>query len=574
MKKFFKMVLAVICGILLLNLLLVAIISGLATPSKPTVPTEGVLRIDMSKIVISEQTQEADPMTMIQSRGQEIRQIGIWDATQALKAAAADPGIKYIYLKTDGNTTGLALADEFRKALADYRTESGNPVVSYIESPSTGSYYLSTVADKIYMAPHPGAMYSLNGVSSQLIFLGDLLKKLGVNVQLIRHGKYKSAGEMYTRSSSSAENREQNQRMVNSLWENLAAEIASSRGISVEQLNDAIDNLKLCLPQDFVDCGLVDSLLDREALEEQLAVLAVADSYKKVTMINFADYAESKVKPSKATKKLAVIYADGQIVDGSELTEVAGDRFASIIEKVRNDKSVKAVVLRVNSPGGSVLASDKIKHELDLLKAEKPLVASYGSLAASGGYWISNNCEKIFTSPYTLTGSIGVFGMIPEFSKTASNVLHVGVESVSSSKHGDMYGLMRPFDQTEYNYVLRSIEDIYDRFTTIVSEGREIPKADVDAIGQGRVWTGADAIGIKLADEYGTLADAIAYVADLAGDPDLANWNVKGYPAPLTMMEQMMTTFNGEQEDYTVRIARELSKPRVLARLPYEIKLY
>ena len=574
MKKFFKMVLAVICGILLLNLLLIAIISGLATPSKPTVPAEGVLRIDMSKIVISEQTQEADPMTMIQSRGQEIRQIGIWDATQALKAAAADPGIKYIYLKTDGNTTGLALADEFRKALADYRTESGNPVVSYIEAPSTGSYYLSTVADKIYMAPHPGAMYSLNGVSSQLIFLGDLLKKLGVNVQLIRHGKYKSAGEMYTRSSSSAENREQNQRMVNSLWENLAAEIASSRGISVEQLNDAIDNLKLCLPQDFVDCGLVDSLLDREALEEQLAVLAVADSYKKVTMINFADYAESKVKPSKATKKLAVIYADGQIVDGSELTEVAGDRFASIIEKVRNDKSVKAVVLRVNSPGGSVLASDKIKHELDLLKAEKPLVASYGSLAASGGYWISNNCEKIFTSPYTLTGSIGVFGMIPEFSKTASNVLHVGVESVSSSKHGDMYGLMRPFDQTEYNYVLRSIEDIYDRFTTIVSEGREIPKADVDAIGQGRVWTGADAIGIKLADEYGTLADAISYVADLAGDPDLANWNVKGYPAPLTMMEQMMTTFNGEQEDYTVRIARELSKPRVLARLPYEIKLY
>jgi len=574
MKKFFKMVLAVICGILLLNLLLIAIISGLATPSKPTVPAEGVLRIDMSKIVISEQTQEADPMTMIQSRGQEIRQIGIWDATQALKAAAADPGIKYIYLKTDGNTTGLALADEFRKALADYRTESGNPVVSYIESPSTGSYYLSSVADKIYMAPHPGAMYSMNGVSSQLIFLGDLLKKLGVNVQLIRHGKYKSAGEMYTRNSSSAENREQNQRMVNSLWENLAAEIASSRGISVEQLNDAVDNLKLCLPQDFMDCGLVDSLLDREALEEQLAVLAVVDNYKKVTMINFADYAESRVKASKAPKKLAVIYADGQIVDGSELTEVAGDRFASIIEKVRNDKSVKAVVLRVNSPGGSVLASDKIKHELDLLKAEKPLVASYGSLAASGGYWISNNCEKIFTSPYTLTGSIGVFGMIPEFSKTASDVLHVGVESVSSSKHGDMYSLMRPFDQTEYNYVLRSIEDIYDRFTTIVSEGREIPKEDVDAIGQGRVWTGADAIGIKLADEYGTLADAIAYVADLAGDPDLANWNVKGYPAPLTVMEQMMTTFNGEQEDYTVRIARELSKPRVLARLPYEIKLY
>ena len=229
------------------------------------------------------------------------------------------------------------------------------------------------------------------------------------------------------------------------------------------------------------------------------------------------------------------------------------------------------MVLRVNSPGGSVLASEKIMAELDLLKAEKPLVASYGTYAASGGYWISNNCEKIFTSPYTLTGSIGVFGMVPEFSKTASDILHVGVETVSSNKHGDMYSLTRPFDQAEYNYMLRSIEDIYDRFTTIVSEGREIPKDDVDAIGQGRVWTGDDALGIKLVDEFGTLEDAIAYAASLAGDEDLANWNIKAYPAPLTMMEQMMNTLNNKKEDYTVRIAKELQTPRIVARLPYEI---
>lgn len=573
MKNFLKMVLAVICGILLLNILIIAVFSGLATPSKPVVPSEGVLRIDMSKIVISEQTQEADPLSMIQAGGEMVKAIGIWDATQALKAAAQDPGIKYIYLKTDGNSTALALADEFRQALAEYRQVSGNPVISYIESPTTGSYYLASVADKIYMAPHPGGMYNINGISSQMFFLGDLLKKLGVNVQLIRHGKYKSAGEMYTRGSSSPENREQYQCMVNSLWENVAAGIAERRVISVAQLNDAIDGLKLCLPQDFVDCGLVDALLSREELENQVAVLAVADNYDKVTMIDFADYVEAKAVASKASKKIAVIYADGEIVDGSGIDNVSGDRFASIIEGVRKDKRVKAVVLRVNSPGGSVVASDKIKHELDLLKADKPLVASYGSMAASGGYWISNNCEKIFSSPYTLTGSIGVFGMVPEFSKTASDVLHVGVETVTSNKHGDMMSLTRPFDKDEYNYVLRSIEDVYDNFTTIVSEGREIPKAEVDAIGQGRVWSGRDALGIKLIDEFGTLNDAIAYAAELAGDEDLNNWNVKAYPAPLTIMEQMVSAMNGKQEDYTVRVARGLKEPKVLARIPVEIRL-
>ena len=571
MKKFLKMVLAVICGILLLNIIIIAIFAGLATPSTPSVPSEGVLRIDMSKLVISEQTREDDPISTLQAGGQMISIIGIWDATQALRQAADNPCIKYIYLKTDGNTTDPALLDEFRTALEEYRLRSGNPVISYIESPTTGSYYLSSVADKIYMTPHPGAMLSVNGVSNQMFFLGDLLKKLGVNVQLIRHGKYKSAGEMFTRGNSSPENREQYQAMVNSIWKNMAEGIAARRGISTEQLNDAVDKLKLCLSQDFVDCGLVDALLDREELENQLAVLAVADSYDKVTMIDFAEYVTSTVLPAKAGKKIAVVYAEGNIVDGSADTDVAGDRFASIIEGLRKDRKVKAVVLRVNSPGGSVLASEKIKHELDLLKAEKPLVASYGSYAASGGYWISSNCEKIFTNPFTLTGSIGVFGMVPEFSKTASDVLHVGVETVSSNKHGDMYSLTRPFDKAEYDYMLRSIEDIYDRFTTLVSDGRGIPKEEVDAIGQGRVWTGDDAIKIGLADEAGTLADAIAYAALLAGDEDLANWSVKAYPTPLTVMEQMMKTLENKQEDYSVRLARELKTPKIVARLPYEI---
>ena len=574
MKKFLKMVLAVICGILLLNLLTIAIFAGLAGGnSSPSVPSEGVLKIDMSKIVIAEQSGPADPLAMLQSGGKQVVTLGLWEAVCAVNAAADDPGIKYIYLKTDGNSTAVATLSEFRKALANFRTKSGKAVVAYMEAPSTGSYYLASVADKIYMTVHPGATTLVNGISTQMIFLGDLLKKLGVNVQLIRHGKYKSAGEMYTRGSSSAENREQYQVMVDSMWDTVSEEIAASRGITVEELNDAIDNLKLCLSEDFLFCGLVDELLDRDGLKKQLATLAVEEKFSNVKMIPFADYTAAKVVPSNGKDKIAVIYADGEIVDGEAEQNIAGDRFASIIEKIREDKNVKAVVLRVNSPGGSVLASEKIKAELDRLGAEKPLVASYGNYAASGGYWISNNCDKIYSDALTLTGSIGVFGMVPEFSKTASDILHVGVESISSNKHGDAYGLMRPFDKDEYNYMLRSIEDIYTRFTKIVAEGRDLAVERVDEIGQGRVWTGRDALGLGLVDELGTLEDAIAYAASLAGNEDVSAWNIKGYPAPLTTMEAMMSSINGPKEDYAVRLAKKVSESTgIYARLPYELK--
>ena len=573
MKNFLKMVFAVICGILLLNALVFAIIAGLAGISAPSVPSEGVLKIDMSKVIIAEQSRETDPVAMIQSGGKPIVTLGIHEAVSAINAAAEDPGIKYIYLKTDGNGTDAAHLSEFRRALQNFRTGSGKAVVAYIESPSTGSYYLASVADKVYMTSHPGAMMQVTGVGTQMMFLGDLLKKFGVNMQLIRHGKYKSAGEMYTRNSASAENREQYQVMVNSMWGALADEIAASRGISVEELNLAIDGLKLCMPEDFIECGLVDELLDRDGLKKQLATLAVEDKFEKITMIPFADYTAAKVVPSKAKDKIAIIYADGNIIDGEDEQNVAGDRFASIIEKVREDKTVKAVVLRVNSPGGSVIASDKIKAELDRLGEEKPLVASYGAYAASGGYWISANCSKIYSDAVTLTGSIGVFGLVPDFGKTASDVLHVGVESITSNKHGDMYGLMRPLDQAEYNYQLSSIEDVYERFITLVSEGRDIPVKRVDEIGQGRVWTGVDALELGLVDELGTLEDAIAYAASLAGNDDVTAWNIKGYPAPLTMMEELMSSINGPKEDYAVRLQKELGKTGIYARMPMTLEI-
>ena len=583
MKDFLKYTAAVICGFLIMlgfGFLGALVASGSSTPS---IPKSGVLAIDMSKVSIGEQSRDGSTLSML--GGESSSTIGIWDAVQAVNTAATDPAVKYIYLRTDGSMSGIAALEEFRAALADFRTYSGKAIVSYIESPTSGSYWLASVADKVYMTAHEGATTMINGVSSQMMFLGDLLDRLGVNVQLIRHGKYKSAGEMYTRSSASPENREQYQRMVDSIWETMASEIAASRGITVERLNAAVDGLELNMPQDFVDCGLVDELMTSEELKEQLAVLAVEDDFKDVSMIPFSDYVAARRPVSKASKKIAVVYAEGGIVDGSGKSEVAGDRFAQMIADVRADSTVKAVVLRVNSPGGSVLASEKIKTELDLLKQTKPLVASYGDYAASGGYWISTNCDRIYSDATTLTGSIGVFGMVPDFSKTANDLLHVNIETISSNRHGDMYSGMRPFDQAEYDYMLESIESIYDRFTTIVSDARSLPKETVDAVGQGRVWTGSDAMVIHLVDEIGGLGDAVSYAAVAAGDPDIANWSVTGYPKPMSQMEELLEMFGsgvmsgsvpeglaGKAEALTEKL-EDLSKPVVLARMDAEIEI-
>jgi protease-4 len=515
-----------------------------------------------------------DPTSILVGSGTPTDVIGIWDAVQALNAAAEDPAVKYIFLRTDGNATGVTALGELRVALDRFRT-SGKPVVSYMESPGTASLYLASVSDKVYLNSSLGLTPQFTGVGSQMFFLGDLLNRLGVNMQLIRHGKYKSAGEMYTRSSSSPENREQYQRMIDSMWEVIGTTIAESRGISIEELNADIEELKLRLPQDFVDRKLVDELLDRKGLEDKLATLAVVDKYKDIKWISFKDYVDAKIVSGKAKQKIAVIYADGEIIDGKAKSNIAGDRFASVIEKIAADSTVKAVVLRVNSPGGSVTASEKIKNELDRLQEVKPLVASYGDYAASGGYWISNRCDKIFSDATTLTGSIGVFGLVPDLSGTAKDIAHVGVESVTSHKHGDMYGLMRPLDAEEYDFMLTGIEAVYDRFTTIVSEGRSIPKETVDEIGQGRVWTGADALNINLVDEIGTLEDAIRYAATAAGEPDLAKWNVKGYPRPLTPMEQFMEMVGSgsKDEDVLVSVLKKITKPQVLARLDTDIRI-
>ena len=590
MKEFVKMTLATIAGLFLFGFvaffLFFAMVGAIASigSSQPVMPREGVLQINMSTMTLTEQTQEEDPFASLAGSG-SVTPVGIYSAIKAVNAAATDPAVKFIYMKPDGASGGIAQIEEFRKALENFRN-SGKAIVSYIENPSNASYYLASVSDKIYMTSYEGGMNMFSGLSSQMIFLKDILDRLGVNVQLIRHGKYKSAGEMYIRNSASPENMEQNTEMVESVWNSWAVEIAQSRDISVEDLNAMLDNLELNFPSDFLEKGLVDELFTREELQQQLCDLYSASRFEDIQAIQLPDYAKLKdVDNFKAKQKVAVIYAEGNIVDGDAKQEVAGDRFAKVIADVRKDSTVKAVVLRVNSPGGSVLASEKIKAEIDLIqKRGIPVIASYGDYAASGGYWISANCDKIYSNATTLTGSIGVFSMIPDISGTLEDKVHVNITPVNSNKHADMYGMMRPLDQAELDYMQASVENIYEKFTGLVAEGRDMTVPAVDEIAQGRVWTGAEALEIGLVDEIGTIEDAIIYAAFcIDGVQSLNDVQIAAYPKPLTTMELLLESFGGGESVFAGTAFEGIETAfknwsssesgKVYARLPYEFSI-
>ena len=591
MKDFVKMMLAVICAFIVMQVLgfflLFAMVGAMSLGGNKTVlPREGVLDIDMEQFTLGEQTQDDSFNPGISMLGMSAggSTVGLWDAVQAIEAAAADPGIKYILLRADAASGGTSFLEELRAALAEFR-KSGKAVVAYTESPSAGSYYLASVADKIYMTSYHGGSPQMTGIASQMIFLKDLLDKLGVNYQLIRHGKYKSAGEMYIKNAPSAENREQYQVMVNSLWKTISTVTAESRGLSVEKYNDLIDNLKLNFPEDFLENGLVDELLDHEGLVGKLCDLAQVEKSEDLHLVSLLDYVNAKVNRLRGKENVAILFADGEIVEGKGYQDIASVRFVAEIDKIRKDKTVKSVVLRVNSPGGSVIASEKIRTALKLLMDEKPVVASYGNYAASGGYWISAGTQKIFSDATCLTGSIGVFSMIPEFSKTISKV-GVNLVTVGSNKHSDMYSLTRPFDAEETASMQAYIEDVYERFVGLVAAGRSLETQQVDDMAQGRVWVGTDALGLGLVDEIGGLREAVDYAASLAGFLSKGDYHVVTYPAQLSQTEQLLDMFSGSKEAPSIlegtpfealgkslQGLRENEPTQVYARLPYDIEI-
>ncbi len=542
--KFLKSLLAAILGSFialgLLFLLAIGMIGALMpTEETVSVAPSSVLKIDLGS-TIGEQT-VSDPLDLssIVPYAGSTSSIGILDAVRAIDYAATDPAIKFIYLTNCGYSSGLAYMEELRGAVERFRT-SGKPVIAYGENFSFGGYYLASAADKIYADEF--ASNNILGVATTIIFLKDILDRFGVEMQLIRHGKYKSAGEQFIASDISEANREQNQAMVDALWQAAAGSICESRGIALSDLDRMVNNLELNTAQDMIEAGLVDELRTVNGMEQELVTLSGAEKLKDVKMITLDKYIKARIKTDyKAKEKIAIIYADGQINPDGSSEGITADKFQPIIRDIRADSSVKAVVLRVNSPGGSVQPAEIIRTELELLQQDKPLIVSYGTMAASGGYWISAGADKIYSNNTTLTGSIGVFSMLPSMEKTFKEIAHVNPVTIRSHRHADMGSMTRKLDRQEVAAFQAQVEMIYDHFINIVAEGRGLTPERVDEIAQGRVWCGNEALGIDLVNEIGGIKDALDYAAVAAG---LDSYRIEAWPKAKNSLDKLMEGLN------------------------------
>ena len=540
MKNFFKIVLGTFVGSLIALtvgfFLMLGFIGSMASFSetKPVVPKSAILSIDFGTR-ISEQSID-DPFSSINPlQGTSGKTQGIYSLIRSIDKAATDPAIKFIYMNLSSLNAGITHTEELRSALERFRT-SGKPVIAYADNFSQPAYYLSTVADKIYLSPT--GMLPLTGVSISTIFFKDLLDKLGVEVQLVRHGKFKAAAEQFISNKMSPENREQLQAYVNAVWSTWASQIASAREIPVEKINLLADNLSLSTAQDALEAGLVDELLYKDQLIEKLTTLFGVEDEKDLKMITTTNYDKATHKVDfKEKNKVAIIYANGDIIMGKTENNIASDSFMEHISKVRKDSTIKAVVFRVNSPGGSAQSSDIIERELALLMENKPVVVSMGDYAASGGYWISAKANKIFTNNTTLTGSIGVFSMVPNFQKAMNKHLSVNAESVNSNKYSDLMSGYRPLESTESEFLRSAVEKIYTDFINLVAQGRNMTPEKVDEIAQGRVWAGKDALGIGLADQQGGLYDALLSAASMAG---LEGYRIVEYPVQKSAIDRLV----------------------------------
>lgn len=516
-KTFLAGLLAVIVGTFLVFFLWIFILLGIAGSMEKSVAVhpESILKIDFSEVLTD--APSSDPLAGIDLMTlQTTRQLSLFKALRAIEAAGADDRIKGIYLRMNGGggVTGSALLEELREALLEFK-QSGKFIVAYNETYSQGQYYLASVADKIYLQPEGGMEWS--GLASDVMFYKGLLDKLDLRAEVFRPTacKYKSAVEPFILDKMSAANREQMQALVNSMWGTISSAVCESRGIDSVKMRRITDNLQVTLPEEALEYGFVDSLLYEDQMEDVFAELGVSDDYDFITLGDYASQVGADLKNISADQ-VAIVYADGQIVDGEGYgKEIYGNTLAAKIAGVRDDEKVKAVVLRVNSPGGSALASDVIWREVELLRAEKPVVVSMGSYAASGGYYISCPADVIVADKLTLTGSIGVFGMILDTREALKNKLGITIDGVQSNASSSFLAT-QPLTPVQRSMIMRGVDKVYTTFTNDVAEGRNLPIEKVLDIAGGRVWSGADALGIGLIDTYGGLKTAIALAVDKA----------------------------------------------------------
>lgn len=521
MKQFFKYFLASGLAYIVFGLLFLFIIIGIGStmfkgPEPVSPKSNSVLHLKFNN-QISETTYFQLDETTFQPKSV----LGINDVVRAIEYAETDKKIKGIYLEPSMLMVGLANLEELHDALERFK-ESGKFIVAYSEAYTQGAYYLASVADEAYVYP-TGAMAWM-GLSSEKMFFKQALDKLEIDMQIIRgsNNKFKSAVEPFFLDKMSEANKEQTEKYMFSFWNHMVKEISEDKGISLEDLNKMADNMTVSSAKKAVEYNLLTATKyqdEVEAILKEKLELKDKDKLKTIELDDYLEYSKRKLLvKNRGVKNIAIVYANGEIVSGKGGPEMIGsETTVKHLRKARENDSIKAVVLRVNSPGGSALASDVIWREIEMIKkAGKKVVVSMGDLAASGGYYISCNADRIFAQENTITGSIGVFGVLPNAENFFKNKIGITFDRSKTNEHADLMSISKPLTDEEYKLIQEEVDRIYDDFLTRVSEGRNMPKSMVDSIGQGRVWSGKDALEIKLVDEIGGIEEAVAYAAKIA----------------------------------------------------------
>lgn len=588
MKEFLKYTLATITGIIIASFLFFIIMLGslsaiIASGDKPVSINNNSILVLKAGMPIPDRGNE-NPFASFDIINMEITQTpGLNEILKNLEKAANDDKIKGVLIENGLLNSGWATTEEIRNALTEFKS-SGKFVISYSDYVlSQECYYLSTAADKIFM--NPGVVLDFKGLSSEVMFFKDALEKLGVDVQVTRHGKFKGAVEPFILDKLSEENKEQIRAYAGSIWDHIVKNISQSRNIPVGRLNEIADNLEATVASNALGAGLVDGLIFRDVLIDTLKSLSGIEKGKELELVSMLKYSKvTEKKSSSSRSKISVIYAEGNIVmgDGNE-TNIGGNSYAQMIRKERKDSTVKAIVLRVNSPGGSAVASDIMWRELHLAAEVKPVVVSMGNYAASGGYYISAPATKIYANPTTISGSIGVFGLLPNASRLLEDKLGLKSEVVMTNRNSDFPSFTRPMNDTEKKVMQMNIEQIYGDFVNKVAQGRKMENAEVDSIGQGRVWSGSSALSIGLVDEFGGLREAVRGAASLAG---IDEYSVRELPYAEDPYLKLLSQLSGEVKMNMLKkelgptvkyynIIKEIGEMTgVQARLPYFIDIH
>lgn len=533
-KMFFASMLALIIFSIVGFLLFLVLIAGLASSDKPAIEKNSVLVLNLNQPFLEQQVE--NPLAAF-SGNEELSVPGLYDVVRLIHKAGKDEKIKGIYLQSGLNPNGFAASEEIRNALIEFK-KSGKFILAYSEMMNQKSYHIANIADKIYV--NPKGFFDWTGFSSELLFLKGTLEKLNIEPQIFYAGKFKSATEPFRTDKMTEENKLQTSVWLGDLYSHFLVKAAEARKTDTATLHKLANEGTIRNTQDALAYKLIDGVKYDDEIKDEIKEKLKLGKFDKINFVSINTYQKAGGYKKYSGEKIALIYAQGTIIDGGgDETQIASADYIKLIRKARLDKTIKAIVFRVNSGGGSALASETIWRELSLAKKEKPVVVSFGDVAASGGYYISCAADSIFASPTTITGSIGVFGIIPNMQGFFKNKLGITFDGVKTGPHADLGAIYRPMNENEKKFVQQSIDEIYISFKQRVADGRKKPVEFIDSIGQGRVWSGSKAIENGLIDKFGGLQDAVDCAARMA---KLDKYRLREYPEVKNVFDRLFGT--------------------------------